>query len=139
MKNALVRTTLVVLALCVGAWLALGYRAVKLEETGQAAVTQIQHGPISPAKRREALDALDDARFLNADEGPNLVEGNLRLFTGHRAQAVALARHITTDEPDNASGWFLAYLAEQGAAKQEALERLEALDPWAGEALRRTD
>jgi hypothetical protein len=136
MKNALVRTALVVLALCVGAWLVVGYRAIKLEEKGQAAVTDLRDGPISPAKQRDAFDALDDARFLNADQAPNLIEGNLSLFTSDRQRAVALAREITTKEPQNVSGWFLAYLAETGAAKREAIRRVSELDPWAGEALR---
>jgi hypothetical protein len=135
-KNALVRIVLVVLALCVGAWLALGYRAIKLEEKGQAAIADVQRGPISPAKQREALEALDDARFLNADQAPNLIEGNLRLFLSGRAEAAALARKVTSKEPENVSGWFLAYLAETGAAKRDAIRRVSELDPWAGEALR---
>ncbi len=136
MKNALLRTALVVLALCVGAWLAVGYRAIELEEKSQAAVTDVQQGPVPPARVRDALEALDDARFLNADQAPNLIEGNLRLFTADRQRAVALAREITSDEPENVSGWFLAYLAETGANKRDAIRRINELDPWAGEVLR---
>jgi hypothetical protein len=135
-KNALVRIVLVVLALCVGAWLAVGYRAVDLEEKAQDAVTASQHRPLAPVERREALEALDDARFLNADQAPNLIEGNLLLLTGNRPKAVEFARKITADEPENVSGWFLAYLAETGAAKRAAIRRVSELDPWAGEALR---
>jgi hypothetical protein len=136
MENALVRTVLVALALCVGAWLVLGYRAIRLEEKGQAAVADLQHGPLAPGEAREALRALDDARFLNADQAPRLIEGNMRLFLSDRAEAVALARKITSKEPENVSAWFLAYLAETGAAKREAIRRVSELDPWAGEALR---
>ena len=136
MKNALLRTILVVLALCVGAWLVVGYRAIQLEEKGQSAVADVRHGPLTPAKAREALKALDDARFLNADQAPLLIEGNLRLFLSDRAQAAAIAREITSNEPDNVSGWFLAYLAETGAAKRAAIRHVSELDPWAGEALR---
>jgi hypothetical protein len=135
-KNALVRIVLVVVALCVGAWLALGYRAVELEEKGQDAVTASQHRPLAPVEEREAFEALDDARFLNADEAPNLIEGNLLLFTGDRPKAAEFARKITADEPENVSGWFLAYLAETGAAKRNAIRRVSELDPWAAEALR---
>jgi hypothetical protein len=135
MKNALVRTALVVLALGVGAWLAVGYRNAKLEAKGEAAVADMRDGPISPARAREALAALDDARFISADPGPKLNEGNLRLFLGQRERAVELAHQLTADEPDNANAWFLAYLAERGPAKRAALKRLRELDPWAGEAL----
>jgi len=136
MKNALVRTALVVFALSVGAWLVVAYRAIELEEKGQAAVTDLQQGRISAAKQRDAVDALDDARFLNADQAPNLIEGNLWVFASDRRRAAALARKITADEPENVSGWFLAYLAETGAAKRAAIRRVSELDPWAGEALR---
>jgi hypothetical protein len=136
MKNALVRTALVALALCVGAWLVVGYRAIKLEEKGEAAVADLQHGKLAPGKARDALRALDDARFINADQAPLLIEGNLHLFLSDRAEAAALARKITSKEPKNVSGWFLAYLAETGAAKRDAIRRVSELDPWAGEALR---
>jgi hypothetical protein len=135
-KNALVRTILIVLALCVGAWLALGYRGIHLDEKGEDAVASFRHGPIPPEQAREALDALDDARFLNADQAPNLIEGNLRLWMGERDRAAAIAREITDREPENASAWFLAYLAESGAAKRAAIRRINELDPWAAEALR---
>jgi hypothetical protein len=135
MKNALVRTALVVLALGVGAWLAVGYRNAKLEAKGEAAVAAMRLAPISPARARDSLDALEDARFISADQGPKLTEGNLRLFIGQRQRAVELAHEVTAEEPDNANGWFLAYLAERGAAKRAALHRLRELDPWAGEAL----
>jgi hypothetical protein len=135
-KNALVRIVLVVLALCVGGWLAVGYRAIDLEEKAEDAVTASQHRPLAPVEGREAFEALDDARFLNADQAPNLIEGNLLLLTGNRPKAVEFAREITADEPENVSGWFLAYLAETGAAKRAAIRRVSELDPWAGEALR---
>jgi len=135
MKNALVRAALIVLALCVGAWLAVGYRDARLQEKGQAAVADLRDGQIAPATARDALTALDDARLLSIDPGPKLDEGNLRLFLGQRARAVALAHQVTADEPDNANGWFLAYLAERGPAKQAALQRLKVLDPWAGDVL----
>lgn len=136
MKNALVRTTLVLLALCVGAWLAVGYRAAKLEEKGQSAVTDLRGQRLTPARASDALQALEGARFINPDPAPKLDEGNLRLFLGQRGRAVDLARQVTTAEPDNANGWFLAYLAERGPARRAALNRLTELDPWAGEALR---
>jgi hypothetical protein len=135
MKNALVRTGLVVLALGVGAWLAVGYRDAKLEAKGERVVAEMRHGPITPARAGEGLDALDDARFINPSEDPDLVEGNLRLFRGQREKAAEIANQLIADHPENADAWFLAYLAERGSAKRAALKRLSELDPWAGEAL----
>jgi hypothetical protein len=135
MKNALVRTALVVLALGVGAWLAVGYRDAKLEARGERVVADMRHGPITPERAREGLDALDDARFINASEDPDLTEGNLRLFLGQRERAVELANQVIADHPDNADAWFLAYLAERGPEKQAALKRVTHLDPLAGAAV----
>ncbi|MEA2419186.1 MAG: hypothetical protein QOE60_1392 [Thermoleophilaceae bacterium] len=136
MQNALVRTVLVAVALCAAAWLVLGYRAVQLEQNAQETVTAIQHGKVTPARARQALDDLDSARFLNADPAPDLIEGNLRLFYSGHAQASAIARKVTAKEPENVSGWFLAYLSETGPARREAVRRIRHLDPWAGENLR---
>jgi hypothetical protein len=135
MKNALVRTALVVLALGVGAWLAVGYRDADLQAKGERVVADMRHGPITPERAREGLDALDDARFINVSEDPDLVEGNLRLFLGQRERALELGRRLTADYPDNADAWFLVYLAERGPAKRAALRRISQLDPWAGEAV----
>jgi hypothetical protein len=135
MKNALVRTALVVLALGLGAWLAVGYRDAQLEAKGERVVADMKHGPITSARAAEGLEALDDARFINPSEDPELVEGNLRLFRGQRVRAAELANQVIAEHPENADAWFLAYLAERGAAKRAALKRLSELDPWAGEAL----
>jgi hypothetical protein len=136
MKNALLRSVLIVVALGVAAWLVVGYRALQLEENAQGAVTDIQHGKISPERAEEALSDLDKARFINPDPAPDLIEGNLQLFYRGAEPAAALARKVTAKEPDNVSGWFLAYLAETGAAKREAVRRIRELDPWAGDTLR---
>ncbi len=135
MKNALVRTALVVLAVGVGAWLAVGYRNARLEAKGESAVAAMRDAPISTARARDALEALEDARFWSADQAPKLTEGNLRLFIGQRQRAAELSRQVTADEPDNGSGWFLAYLAERGPARRAALRHLKELDPWAGDVL----
>ena len=136
MKNALVRTALVALALCVGAWLAVGYREARLEEKGTDALAAIQKGPLPRGEAREALESLHDAQWLNPDKDPRVLEGELSLFLSDRPKAVAIARELTAAEPDNVRGWFLAYLAENGAAKLEGRRQVQRLDPWAGDKLR---
>lgn len=137
MKNALVRTALVVLALCVGAWLAVGYRDTRLEAKGADALAAIQKGSLPPGEAREALKSLHDAQWLNPDKDPRVLEGELSLFLSDRAKAVAIARELTAAEPENVRGWFLAYIAGTGAAKLAAHRQVQRLDPWAADRLRR--
>ena len=137
MKNALVRTALVAIAVVVSAWLALGYRQTQLEEKGTTALAAVRHPPLQPDQAREALEALRDAQWLNADQDPRVMEGELTLFASRRPQAQAIGREVTAAEPENVRGWFLSYLAERdAAARSEARRRVEQLDPWAADALR---
>src|SRR5215208_5769873 len=136
MKNALVRTVVVAIALVVGAWLAVGYRESQLEEKGSAALAAIQHAPLPPKEAREGLDALRDAQWLNPDQDPRVIEGELNLFLSKRAKSQAIGREITAREPENVRGWFLSYLAERDPAKRHlALRHVQRLDPWAADAL----
>jgi hypothetical protein len=136
MKNALVRTSLVVLALCVGAWLAVGYRDVRLENKGAYALAQLRAHHLTPAEARDGLQALRDAQWLNADQTPRLMEGELNVFRGRVSVARAIAKEGTAAEPDNVRGWFLSYLVESGPARREALAQIRRLDPWAVSLLR---
>jgi len=137
MKNALVRTALVAVALVVGAWLAVGYRATQLEAKGVAALAAVRHPPLPPNQARDALEAVRDAQWLNPDQDPRVMEGELTLFRSSRPRAVAIAREVTAAEPENVRGWFLSYLAESDpAARRTALHRVEQLDPWAADTLR---
>ena len=139
MKNASVRAALTVVALCVGAWLAVGYRDARLEAKGVAAIAAIRasiHGGPPPDHPRDALQSLQDAQWLNADQDPRATEGELDIFLSRRPHAAAIAREVTADEPDNVRGWFLAYLSESGAARLEARRQVDRLDPWAGDTLR---
>jgi hypothetical protein len=134
MQNALVRTVLVAAALCVAAWLVVGYRQTRLEQKGADAIAALRAKKLSPELGREGLKALRDAQWLNADQAPLVSEGNLSFFLGQRAEADVIAREVTAREPENVGGWVLMYLVETGAAKNEARERVKALDPWVGDA-----
>jgi hypothetical protein len=135
MGNVLVRGGLAVLALCVVGWLAVGYRADHLTTNGEQALAAAQK-QLPPEQGREGLDDLKDAQWLNADQDPRVLEGELSLFMGKQAPAAVIAREVTAKEPDNVRGWFLAYLAENGAAKRKARAEVRRLDPWAGDRLR---
>ena len=136
MGNVLVRGGLAVLALCVLGWLAVGYRADRLTTDGEQALAAAQKPPIPPEQGRKGLDDLKDAQWLNADQDPRVLEGELSVFMGKQAPAAVIAREVTAKEPDNVRGWFLAYLAETGAAKRKARAEVRRLDPWAGDRLR---
>ena len=136
MGNVLVRGGLAVLALCVVGWLAVGYRADRLTTDGERALAAAHNPPIPPALGQKGLNDLRDAQWLNVDENLRVDEGELSLFLGKRAEAVAIAREVTAAEPDNVRGWFLAYLAERGAATRHARDEVRRLDPWAGAPLR---
>jgi hypothetical protein len=127
---------LVVLALAVVGWFAVGYRNDRLTTDGERALAAAHNPPIPPELGRKGLKDLHDAQFLNADENRRVDEGELSLFLGKRAEAAAIAREVTAEEPDNVRGWFLAYLAEHGAATRKARDEVRRLDPWAGDALR---
>lgn len=135
MTNAPVRAVLVLIALCVGAWLAVGYRADQLERDGADALAELPDRQLSPQRSREALDSLRDAQWLNPDQDPRVTEGELSLFLSQRAKAAAIARELIAKEPENVRGWFLAYFSERGDAKAEARAQVRRLDPWAGDTL----
>jgi hypothetical protein len=132
----LLRGGLAVLALCVVGWLAVGYRADRLTTEGAQALAAAQKPPIPPEQGRKGLRDFEDAQWLNPDQDPRVLEGELSVFMGKRAPAAGIAREVTAKEPDNVRGWFLAYLAENGAAKRKARDEVRRLDPWAGAPLR---
>jgi hypothetical protein len=125
-----IRAALLVVALCVGAWLANGFRALDLEADGLAATQRAQQDRLGAAERSEAREAFRDARRFSADQGPLLGEGFLLSATGRREAAYRAARRVTRAEPENAQAWFLARLtAPDRRRADEAGSRLEELNP----------
>jgi hypothetical protein len=127
-----VRFALVVLALVAGAWLVVGVRAIRLEDDANAILDRAQAGPIPQEEVDAALDDLDKARRLSADQGPRISEGQLLLAAGHSGSARAVAGQVTKDEPDNLQGWYLTWLAANPntPAKRRAQKRVLELNPW---------
>jgi tetratricopeptide (TPR) repeat protein len=134
-----IRSALVVMAVLVGAWLALGVRAVALENDGRAVVARARTGPVPPAQVNEALDDLAKAGRFSPDQSPLIHEGELLTAVGRADEAKAVAKRATDAEPDNLQAWFLTWvLAEPNSqAKAHAKAQLLQLNPWFGYALRR--
>ena len=139
MNSFAIRSALVVLALLVGAWLALGVRAVALENDSQTALQRARSGPIPAAEANKALDDLAKAGRLSPDQAPLIHQGELLTSIGRTAQARQIAKRATDAEPDNLQAWFLAWvLAEpRTPAKAQARARLLELNPWFAYALKR--
>jgi tetratricopeptide (TPR) repeat protein len=134
-----IRSALVVIALLVGAWLALGVRADALENSSQAVINRARSGPIPPAQAKQALDDLARAGRLSPDQTPVIHQGELLAAIGRTDEANAVAKRATDAEPENLQAWFLTWvLADPGTpAKARAKARLLYLNPWFAYALRR--
>jgi tetratricopeptide (TPR) repeat protein len=134
-----IRSALVVMALLVGAWLALGVRAVALENDSESVLNRARAGPIPAAEANKALDDLAKAGRLSPDQGPLINQGELLAAVGRDDEARAVAKRATDAEPDNLQAWFLAWVVADPdpVAKAHAKARLLELNPWFAWALRR--
>jgi hypothetical protein len=134
---SLIRAALVVLAVLVGAWLALGLRAVELEEDGNATLERARAGPVPIEEVRRARRDLQRARRFSSDLAPLVDEGNLLAAVGRAEEAARIAARATTEEPENLEGWLLAYrVAPDRARAQAALRRIGGLNPLVPDDLR---
>jgi hypothetical protein len=128
---SVVRIALVALAVVVLAWLAFGFRAVRLTDQADAVVERAHAGQVSEADFQQARDRLHKAERLNPDRSPDLTDGELLYATGHDREAVELAKGVIAAEPENAQAWYIAYVAEKNRPVRLArLARLRQLNPW---------
>jgi hypothetical protein len=131
-----VRALLVVLAALVLAWLALGLRAVRLEDQAQATIDRARAGPVTELDVEQARDHLQEARRFSPDNGPAIREGQLLEAAGRKAEADFIGRVVALEEPDNLQAWFLAWVAATDQpAKKHALSELRRLNPYIDVAL----
>ena len=139
MNSFAIRSALVVTALLVGAWLALGVRALALETDARAVVDRARAGPLRTAEVNAALDDLASAGRLSPDQGPVIRQGELLVAAGRDDEARVLAKRVTEAEPDNLQAWVLAWVVADPdpQAKAQAKARLLELNPWFAYALRR--
>jgi predicted Zn-dependent protease len=123
------RVALVVLALLVLAYLAVGLRNVVLADRGEriAALDDPTGSQIEDAER-----ALEDARFLDPDTRPLLVEGALLAANGRGEEGRALIERAVEREPDNVLAWsVLAQVTSEAdpARSRAARARMRELSP----------
>jgi predicted Zn-dependent protease len=111
----LVRAGLVVVAIAAVVWLGLGLRASRYEERGIALAT---NNKPTPAIVAEARRDLIDAEANNADSRPLLLQGELFIFAGQPARAIAPLLQVVGREPKNFEGWRL--LTNAAAASHHA-------------------
>ena len=139
-SQLLPRIALIVVALLLVAWLALGLRATRLEAQGRDLLKQAEDGPLERAEVRDGLRALRRARRFNADSDVLLTEARLLALQGRGQEAIDLGRRIVSDEPNNLDGWVLLYLSSAFTADEEAaqlaLRRVDELNPQLADRLR---
>jgi hypothetical protein len=130
------RALVVLLSALVLAWLAVGLRAVRLEDQAQAVLDRARSGEVSNAEVEQARDRLHEAADLSPDRGPAIREGQLLDAVGRRAEADFIAQLVVLDEPENLQARFLAWVtAADPEARQRALDELRKLNPFIDVAL----
>lgn len=138
MNSLAVRAALVVAALLAGAWLAVGLRAVNLENDAKAVVDKARAGTATPAEVERARDDLHKADLLSPSKDPIIREGELMASLGREGEAAILGYSVTLKEPDNLRAWFLVWATEPDAGRKAAAKkRILELNPWFDYALER--
>jgi hypothetical protein len=125
------------LAFVVIVWLTLGLRATLLEANGRDA---IERGETRASRLAAALDDVRSARSWNAGSAPRLIEARLLAADGRAVQAVALAREVARDEPENLEAWALLYVGalstDDVPLRRRSLQRIGELNPQLADRLR---
>jgi hypothetical protein len=133
MGPALIRLSLLVIALLAGLWLGLGVRAIDLESEAKTSASK-------PGGVGRALSALHDARLLSADKEPLLNEALLRFATGRHARGIAIGERLVAAEPDNLDTWMALYYMHSTShdARRAArvARRVRAINPLVAERLK---
>lgn len=99
------------------AWLALGLRSLGQTERAERIAAD-------PAQLDAAVDALEDARTLNPDSRPQLLQGALLVRAGgaRARQGLELLEDVVEREPENLIAWGLL----AGATERTDPERSRA-------------
>ena len=115
-------------AIAAVAWLTLSYRSERLQTEVERAVLKGENIPAAEA--RTALRKARQARALQPDSRPKLVEWLLLRFLRRNREAENLALEIVRNEPANAQAWFvLAENAGDPGLAREARRRFRSLHP----------
>ena len=126
-RSAAARILIVICALLVAAWFAVGARQAL--DTSRAAAIAGSSARLDAAQARRADSLLRDAAFLNPDHEVQLLRAQVALAHGERARARQLAASVTRAEPQNAQAWVLLARASSRAGFFRALKHVAALVP----------
>jgi predicted Zn-dependent protease len=125
----LVRVALGALALLVLAYLSLGLRNVVLSDRAER-IAALEDP--SPSQVEDAERMLEDARLLDPDTRPLLVEGGLLAARGSGEEGRRLVERAVAREPDNVLAWsVLAAVTREAdpARSRVARARMRELSP----------
>lgn len=124
----LARAALLVLALVVCAWFALGIR--QAHDTSQATAILSAGGGVSSAQAPHVDSLLRAAKTLNPDSQVDLLRGRLAVIENDRPRAVQILEDVVRREPMNLQGWLLLAEASRNVPEiRRAVANLVKLDP----------
>lgn len=128
----ILRAGLLVCALAVCLWLAVGLRATRLQAEADRRVPAAQVDRDEVRRKRELLS---DARWLNPDTAPLIREAQLLLFVDRDREAIRLLEEVVRREPDNYEAWrglSQAALRLDPRRAREAVRETDRLNPLGG-------
>jgi hypothetical protein len=121
------RALLVLGALAVAAWFAIGAR--QAHDTDHAAIITAIFPRFNQVQARRVDSILDSAAFLNPDREIDLLRSQVALASGDRARAQRLASEVTHQEPLNVQAWVQLARAARGPVAARALKYVADLAP----------
>ena len=124
------RLVLIVAALIVAAWFAIGTRQAVDTDRAAAIVSGSAH--LSRGQARQADSLLRAAAFLNPDTHVQLLRSQVALARGDKPLAHRLAASVTRSEPMNAEAWVALARSSSRAGFLQALKRVAELAPPVG-------
>jgi hypothetical protein len=129
--NIAIRVALVVFAAFVLGWLAVGLRAVVLEDRADAVLARTGAGTASSEDVRHADRWFDQAAKLNPDREPDIEKARLLHEVGEDHDSLGISRKVVADEPENIEAWYLILTTDpNGAHRRAALARMRRLNPY---------
>jgi hypothetical protein len=115
-KGAIARGALVLGALVVAVWLALGLHPARLENQGRA----VQRGKLDDRTFHQAVDLFRRAQDGTPDTDPALLEGGLLSAGGRPRAGARVLEGVVADEPENSKAWALLFTATRQFDRRRA-------------------